>query len=273
MIKYRYLILLCLLLSFKVFAQDMQDSLNVLKNELESFQYNNVISYADSILKQRAKLKESDVIEIYRFKAIAQYSLQNNDGAKLSFIEILRIDTSYALDSAKTSPKIIGFFNQVKNEYLQLLNSRSQFIKTKIDTVYIPKLIPDENSAANLKQALIRSVIIPGLGHLYLGENLKGTILTTLSAITIGSAIYFLIDSNKKERLYLNAISPYEVQQKYNSYNTSFKLKDISFISFAVVWVYSQIDLLFLSGKNPIELPSINIQPSNQFQMDFQVRF
>ncbi len=273
MIKYKFVLLLYLSLPMLAIAQESQDSIAILKNELESFQYSQVINGANALLKNKAKINEKDLVEIFRIKAIAQFSLLNEKGAKESFFEILKIDTTYNLDASRTSPKIIAFFDQVKNDYQQVLASEKQLAKTKTDTVYIPKIIHEENSTSELKQAVVRSVILPGWGHLYLSDNLKGTILTSLSLITLGSSIYFLIDSNKKEKLYLDAVDPSIIQQKYNSYNTSYKMKNISMISFAVVWLYSQVDLLFFSGRNPLSISNVEFLNSNHAQLNFQFRF
>ncbi|MCL5031569.1 MAG: hypothetical protein M1480_21400 [Bacteroidetes bacterium] len=244
-----------------------------MKQQLESFQYNKAINDANELLENKVKINDKDLIEIYRIKAIAQYSLQNEKGAKESFFNILKIDTTFTLDPSTTSPKIIAFFDQVKNDYLQVFESEKQIVKTKTDTVYIPKIVHSEQSTSELKQAAIRSVILPGWGHLYMGDNLKGTILTSLSLITLGSSIYFIIDSNKKERLYLDALDPSLIQQRYNDYNKSYKLKNISLVSFAAVWLYSQIDLLFFSGKNPLNISNVEFLHSNQTQLNFQIKF
>ena len=38
------------------------------------------------------------------------------------------------------------------------------------------------------------------------------------------------------------------IQQKYDDYNKSYKIRNVLIISYAVVWLYSQIDLLFFSN-------------------------
>ncbi len=273
MTKFKILLLLFLLFPLMIFAQENQNSITSLKNQLESFQYNQVIINANELLEHKGKITDENLIEIYKLKGIAQYSLQDEMGAKESFLNILKIDTAFSFDSISTSPKIISFFDQVKNDYFQILESEKQIIKTKTDTVYIPKLIHIEEPSADLKQAAIRSVIFPGWGHLYLGEGLKGTILTSLCALTLGSSIYFIINSNKKERLYLDEIDPTLIQQRYNEYNSSYKMKNISLISLAAVWLYSQIDLLFFTGKNQLSISSFQPFNTNQAQLNFKIKF
>ncbi len=273
MTKLKIVLLLLLLFPVMIFAQEKVNTISNLKNQLESFQYNQVIINANELLKNKGKLSDENIIEIYKLKAIAQYSLQEEKSAKESFFNILKIDTTFSLDAATTSPKIISFFDQVKTDYLQVLENENQMIKAKTDTVYVPKVIHSEESNSVIRQAAIRSIILPGWGHLYLGDNLKGTILTSLSLIALGSSIYFIIDSNNKERSYLDASDPTLIQLRYNDYNKSYKMKNISLISLAAVWLYSQIDILFFSGRNPINISTFQSFNSNRTQLNFQIQF
>ena len=263
----RYLLLIfCILLPINLFAQEGNDSLAVLKNELESFKYSDVIQHANLMLLHKEELSKATLIEVYRMKAIAQFSLPDDKGAKITFINILNIDTSYSLDSSNTSPKIITYFNQIKQNYLADLSRQKLPLEVKTDTV----IIHDERSAAMLKQAVIRSVIFPGLGHFYLDQNLKGITLSSLTVITLSSMIYYIIDSNNKQKDYLNARDDITIQTRYNEYNTSYKLRNISIISLAAVWLYSQIDILFFSNYNLPDLSGSVSPPSNRIQMSFQ---
>ncbi|MDR3628025.1 MAG: hypothetical protein P4L45_14375 [Ignavibacteriaceae bacterium] len=266
MIKHLPIILFCILFSISLFAQDGQDSISVLKNELELFNYKSVIEHADNIIRHKDRLSNATLIEIYRMKAIAQYSLPDMDGAKLSFNNIFAIDSSYSLDSSNTSPKIIAYFNQLRQNYLDILSQQKQFYKVKTDTV----IIHDESSSAVFKQAVVRSVIFPGLGHFYINQDIKGITLSSLTAITLSSMIYYIIDSNKKQRDYLNARDELEIQTKYNEYNTAYKLRNISIFSLAAVWLYSQIDMLFFSGYNLPKISGALINPSNRIQVAIQ---
>jgi hypothetical protein len=246
MIKYLLVILFLIISSISLLAQQGKDSISVLKNELESFNYADVITHADRMILHKETLSKATMIEIYRMKATAQFSLSDLEGADTTINEILSIDTTYVLDSSNTSPKIITYFNQLKQNYLSVLAQKKREITVKTDTVFVK----DESTFYSLKQAVIRSVIFPGLGHLYLNQNLKGITLTSLTAVTLSSMIYFIIDSNKKQSNYLNVRDDVAIQSNYNNYNSSYKLRTYSIIAFAAVWLYSQIDLLFFPNIN-----------------------
>ena len=279
MSKIAITIILCASFMQLLFSQQNSASISNLKGKFESFEYNQAISYADSLLAHKNIFSSEEQIQIYLVKGVSQFSLSNNEGAKDSFNNILKINPGYILDSTNVSPKIISFFNSVKSDFEKKLSLKNESIRIKTDTVYVPKIMNKVESDDNLKQAFLRSVIFPGLGHFYLKENTKGWILTSLSAITIASSIYFIIDSNKKEKNYLNETNPGFIQQKYDLYNSSYKMKNISIISFAAVWLYSQIDILFFPNHfnlddNKISFsPNLNFQFANNLQLNFHLEF
>ena len=277
--KYFTTLLIILITSSLFYAQQKIDSISTLKNELRSFEYKKVIQGSDRILLNKDIFTTDELIDIYIMKGISQFTLSNNEGAKESFGEVLKINPAYQLDSTRVSPKIISYFNLVRDAYnkSKINNYSSEHIKP--DTVFIPKvvtkIIPDEN----IKQAFYRSILLPGLGHFYFHENTKGWILSSLSAAAIISSVYFIIDSNKKENSYLNETNANLISQKYNLYNTSYKLKNFSLISYAVIWIYSQIDILFLQNHSHSNLSSflfnsnINSDFADNLHINFNLSF
>jgi len=219
--------------------------------KFRDFEYRQVIEDASVLLQSREKFSNPGLIEIYRMKGISHFALLDDSEARLCFIEILKIDTSYTPDPSFNSPKIINFFEDVKNEYLASIEGKEeQIVVTEYDTVYIP--VRDLKSEYNLKQALIRSMVIPGTGHLYLERNLKSWLLTFLSAAAVGTGIYYIIDANDKEKIYLRETDRNEVSEKYNDYNFSYRMRNLAYIGFAALWIYCQLDLLFfIEDSNP----------------------
>ncbi len=260
-------------------AQTKINPVDSLKEKFEAFNYTEVISKADSLIKFNLNLSNSQLIEILRMKAISEFSLLNDLAAKNSFISILQMNKDYQLDSARTSPKIISFFNDVKAKYLAELNKQEQ-LNLAADSLYSFKLRQQrERVESKFRNSVIRSLVLPGLGQLYLGEKTKGLLLTSLSAVSLGSMIYFIIDSNNKERDYLNSSDPAAVQNNYDSYNNSYKLRNTSIITFAVLWLYSQIDLLLFSDFNSDQhsisqnLPHFKYDSLNGVQLGYTFRF
>ena len=59
--------------------------------------------------------------------------------------------------------------------------------------------------------------------------------------------IYFIFDSNSKQNSYLNEIDLELIQNKYDRYNSAYKIRNAFIISSVVLWLYAQIDLFFFS--------------------------
>ena len=254
------------------FAQQEADSIASLKKEFEGFKYHEVIDNAQLILERKDNLTKEQLIEVYMLKGISHFSLQDDAGAKECFLQILKIDSTFSFDPVKTSPKIISFFNDLKDEFTKEKIRENLAEKIKTDTVFITQKVPVKVPDEELKQTMIRSIIFPGLGQFYKNEKFKGLLLTSLGAIALTSSIYFIIDSNNKEETYQNAIDKNSIMEKYNSYNTAYKMKNISLISFAAVWLYSQIDALFFPGNAQYPVTQMNLNNS-YYQLNLSFPF
>ena len=263
------------------FSQQVNESLNIIIENFKNFEYAEVIRLSQNLLKNNNELNDDQLIEIYTMKGVSHYSFGEDDYARESFLEILKMDSSFTLDQNKISPKIITLFNQVKREYLKNLSEEIPEEKplqiVRVDTVFVPQIVKDVESENKLKNSLIRSVVFPGVGHFYNGSETKGWILTSLSALSLTSIVYFIIDSNKKEKEYLQERDINLIEDKYDLYNFSNRMKNISIGSFAAVWLYSQIDLLFftegLDISKGVSFPSLKYSSDKGFALSFYVKF
>ncbi len=267
-------------LKVQVVNQDsvnVQDSLALMKKRFDLFKYGDVISIANKLLLKRAPLRRDVILDIYKLKGISHYSLSEDDAAKKSFIEIFRIDTSYQLDSTKISPKIISFYTQVREDYIQQQKEIEARTVVRIDTVYVPKVEFDVQQESRFKNAITRSLIVPGLGHLYLDVNFKNVFLTFLGSASLVASVYFWIESDNKEKAYLIETDPKMIDSRYADYNDVYKNRNISLISFGIVWLYSQLDLLFFSetnsGNEILSNSSVNYNDLMGLTLNFKYSF
>jgi hypothetical protein len=228
------------------------DSLSLMKKRFDSFKYGDVISIANRMLLKKGIFKTDQILNIYKMKGISHYSLSEDDAAKKSFIEILRVDTTYKLDTTKISPKIIAFYKQVKQDYIQQQKEIEARTVVRIDTVLVPKVEFDYEHENKLKEMIVKSIVLPGWGHIDKGENFKGIVLMVLSSAAIISSVYYIIDVEKTEKAYLVETDVNLIESKYRDYNASYKMRNFSLISFGILWVYAQLDLLFNSGNQQL---------------------
>ena len=268
-----------LLLAGRGFSQTKSSSLDSLRQKLENFDYSGTITLADSLLKFSNNPTASQLIEIYRMKGISEFSLLEDQAARNSFLSILKIDKDYQLDSTKTSPKIITFFDDLKKDFIANYNKQEMY-NSEVDSLYTARIrrISEEN-IDKFKNSIVRSLVIPGWGHLYLGEKVKGTVITTLSSISLAATIYFIIDSNNKFDDYTSSTNPVMSANNLDTYNNSNRWKNISLVTFSVLWLYSQIDILFLHDFNDRNtsvvqnLPSFKYDQLRGIQLSYQFSF
>ncbi len=254
-----------ILIGVQGFGQTKGDFLDSLKQNFENFNYSETITMADSILRFSNNPTGSQLIEIYRMKGISEFSLLEDQAAKKSFQSILRIDKNYELDSAKTSPKIITFFDDIKRDFL-VNYDKQQKNNYEADSLYSAQIRKrSEENISKLRNAMVRSLVIPGWGHLYLEEKPKGIILTTLSSISLASAIYFFLIQTTKRMIICRATDPQVISEKRDLYYQSNRWKNISILSFSVLWLYSQIDMLFLHEYGDQNTTALNNMPTLQY--------
>ncbi len=271
MIKNYFLIIFFFIgISFS-YAQEV--TFDKVKRQYEKFEYDNVIKFSDQLI-EKGDLNDSLSIEIHLMRANIFYSNNADSSTRKSFENILKIKKNYIPNQDVTSPKLISIFNEVKYDYLrknpdiaQPLDSTNQKPSTKF-----VNLNPQRG-------AVIKNILLPGLGQLHNGNSAKGWITTSASILNLGTLIYFAIDANKKQNAYLMETDRNLIQLKYDDYNRSYKIRNAFIISYAAIWLYSQIDFLFFSENqqqiDDSRLSSyFDLNPSaNEFKLNFKFPF
>lgn len=259
MIK-KLLFFLFYLNSFLIFAQHTE--FEKVKSLYNSFDYENVIKLSSALISEKS-LSDSLLIEVYLMRAVAFYSLGNEDSTKENFQSILKIKNDYEADPSKISPKLISIFHKVKLDFQGSLKSE----KIPIDSTQ-NYLIKKSFDYSLFRNSLIRNIIIPGTGQFYCGIKTKGSILTALSIINLAGIGYYINDTNKKENDYLNELDPQIIQHKYEVYNKSYKTRNILLASYILIWVYSQLDLLFFNSDDIFIRDNINGEFNSLMRMN-----
>lgn len=243
-----------LLLLFHLCASTNAQTVESLRIKYEQFDYQAVVEQARTLLQHRARLDSATVKEALLLSAMSQYSLLNVDAGMVDFLELLRLDPQFQLDPVKTSPKIVQFFNEIKQSVHR--EPERERVVVRVDTV--ATLV---DVGRPLAAALKRSMLWPGWGQCYLGDRSKGRILRTASVLTCAAAAWATVDCRNKEKAYLNTTSRALMNQRYQHYNRSYKTRNILWGSFAAVWLYSQFDLLYLYKTSPTTI-GLRARPS-----------
>jgi len=240
MMKRKLLIIILLIGTSYTLAQEV--SYQKVKQLYENFDNENVIKVSDQLLQQ-GSLSDSLTIDVYLMRANIFYQNGDELSIRKNFENILIIKKNYTPDPSNISPKLISIFNEVKSEYLR--NHPDE--KPPQDSTQIKQEIKSIDPYV-MKSAVIQNILLPGLGQLYIGNNTKGWFTTSVSTLSLGVMIYSILNTNTKEDAYLKETDKLLIQQKYDDYNKSYKFRNIIIISYAVIWLYSQIDLLLYSN-------------------------
>lgn len=265
--KYLLLGLIILLTTPTFFAQTV--SYKEIKSVYESFEHERVIQLSNEFIKDKTN-PDSILVDVHLMRAVSFYSIGDEGNCKNSFQEILKLNPAFTPDPSVISPKIIDLFNNVKIDF-----TANNSVETTTDPIVDKIENVNFNEKLN-KASILRNIIMPGWGQLHEGSKTKGIVLSVLSTANLISMIYFISDTNKKEKNYLNTSSQNSMQEKYNAYNNSYKVRNALIISYAAIWLFGQLDLLFSSNENPLinETPNNSLQlNSSEISMNFRIPF
>jgi len=233
-------LLLFLLTGSVIRGQSFHPDILKVRQIFKQFEYQAVIDSSTRLLHSADSFDTTDVVELYRLLAVSYYSITRMDSALASFIELIRLDPAYQLDKRENSPKIIAFFEEIQRTYPPAsFPDNIPTTNSVLDTIWITSPVANRTIAC--------SMLLPGTGHRQIGKQTKGWILSAAAVATLGTAVYFTITTNQLETEYLNALEKADIALKYDDYNRAYRVRNSAWVLFGAVWLYTQIDLLFLS--------------------------
>lgn len=257
------------LLSISIFAQS--DTLfNQMKNAYQSNNYRRAIELSDMVLAQN--LNEKVMMKVNEIRAVCFYSIGQKDSSKISFIAILRIDDSYLPNQLFISPKIVLFFNSIKLDYEKIISDKKiKTFQTKVDSSKI------KENRDRILMTIAYSILLPGIGQLRTEQNTKGVYITGASVALLGASIYFILKTNRLEIKYQNESDKILIQEKYDSYNGSYQIRNVLLISYGLVWIFSQLDLLVFNQEklfgNNLSFSTLLTNTHRTSQLSFTIQY
>lgn len=199
----------------------------------EALEFGNSVNAGQQILNSNQQLNRQELTTIHQYMALSFYTLGEIDSARSHFLTLLSIDPAFELDPIKVSPKIITFFNQLKEE------TRSQPAENAVGyTKYI--FMEDLRPGATF-----RSIILPGWGQAYKHQKTRGYIFGgafVASLAATGVSLYFEKDNRDK---YLESTTPSGIEENYQTYNDWFKRRKLFTVTTVVIWAVAVLDALW----------------------------
>ena len=224
-----------LLLGNVLIAQDLEQAIQSLEKDFRSFNYKKVIEKGQFLLADPYTNKE-DSLRIYNYILSSAYAVNDTVLAKKIVLDILACEPSFAPNPRETSPKIIEFFNYVKEQNRPLA-------PVKRDTIYLPEkekyvLPPPLNPFS-----LVSGALIPGSGHLLEGFKSRGYIFSSVSILLLSGTIYAGIETGKRYDTYMAAYGNADYDHLYNEYNQIYKVRNTLLIAYGLWSLYGLFDL------------------------------
>lgn len=241
-----------------VFSQEGNIRFKDIVNTFNNFNYKEVVRKVEILLNQEQKPGREQTLELLRMKAVAHYVLNEEDMAALTIVEILKINPRYQLDPVQNSPKLVAFFKKVKENYMPAPQEQKR----------PEKVIPqkDGSDLRHIKGSVLRSLALPGWGHLYNGQKGKGMLLMSASVISLSSAVYLVLETKKLEEKYLNETKQTEIDKSYKIYNQFYNIRNGVIALYALVWIYAQFDLssdLFNNSQRSLSIHPATVRGKN----------
>jgi hypothetical protein len=266
--------LLLLLSVFSISELESQETTFFrIQKKFENFEYETAIQLINLELMHKDSVPEPLLLELYRMKAVSQYALGNEREAQASFLELLRVSPDYALDPLSTSPKIIHFFSLAKEAFLRSkkIQDEEQQHRSSVDTAKPQANFDLVGYNSRIKSSLWRSLLLPGYGHYYSGQETKGIVLGVAAISTAASFFYVNDVVNRRHQDYLNEVEPAIINEKYNNYNTAYKWRIVCGISYVAIWAFSQLDLFYFSED--VFAPKIEVETTDRSDISLSLQW
>ncbi len=257
-------------------GQNGNAKIDIIQQNFKSFEYAKAIENSDQLLRHKDKLSQEQIIAVYQLRAQSHYALMHMDQALKDFKSILLIDPEFTLDPKTISPKIITFFNEIKNMQIQEQEKEPEPVKTTIQTITkTDTLVKWINNSSQITSCLKRSLILPGWGHIHNGQKKKGWLLLGANALTFSAAVFSIQDCSKARKDYISETNPDLIQDQYNTYNSAYKNRNILISVYAACWLYTQSDLLWFTdfskpNQNFSLLPEISPEGNSQITLSYK---
>lgn len=227
--------LLVIILNGFVAGQNLNKQIQSLENDFRLFKYEQVIKKGRFLLADPYASKK-DSLQIYQFMLSSAYAVDDTTLAKNIIKEILRTEPSFTLDARSTSPKIIEFFNYIKQQIVHK--------KPPLQPPVTEHLTAPQKQLPPLKgEYLLASALFPGSGHLWAGDKKSGYYRSAASAALLAAIIYSAIETDRRKDAYLSASGAADFSTLYKRYNSSYRWRNAFLIGYGLWSLYNLYDL------------------------------
>lgn len=210
----------------------------------ERLDYEAVKTKARRALDQYEAYSADELAQIHVLLGVVHYAQNDQRAARTQFEQALALKPALELDEVQYAPKIVRFFDQIKEEREENQQEQPEVPSSREVVRYIVRDDPRS-------QAALRSLILPGAGQFYKGEPAKGW--TFVGLWTGGLASTELVDFFRAQARenYLAARGEEDISGAYQRYNRWRWTYDALRMTIVGVWLYSVGEALITETEPP----------------------
>ena len=249
--KSRILLFIILLLVSSLSLAQSGEPEEVVQNIKSQYELGNIYEaevLALKALNSNIAFTPAQRSEIHKYLAFCYVAMGERENAVQEFINLLKLTPDHRFNPKLISPKVIEVFNIALERYQELLK---QVVVN-----------PEPNFHFKRIEASKRSLLFPGLGQLYKGEEQKGYILMGGEVTVLVSLVLFQWQYDKAHEAYLNASIQSDIQDKYDTYNLYYKLRNFSAVSAVLIYLYSYYDCVYIPSTGEERSVSVHFSPA-----------
>lgn len=166
--------------------------------------------------------------------------------AKNDFTQALKLNPDLLLDPVYVPPLILEIFNEARYEFEESEKTiPEEMAKDPAISSIEPVIIPRFCYLANM--------VVPGSGFFARKHTTRGAIWFVLEATSVAALVYSYDKMRESRRDYMKASLESELNRKYDRYNTWYKRTWGWGISTGIIYLASQVDLVYTVGRVQIQ--------------------
>lgn len=219
----------------------------------EKLEFDAALVTAGEVLAEAGQYSPEDVAGVHTIAALILMSRNEEEEARRHFLSALSANPKLTLDPLLASPKVISFFNTIKE------NAIPEIETTAAATRYL-RVYDRRPSAA------MRSMVLPGWGQIYKGQRARGTVMMAAWGLTAaGTMTAHFIRADREER-YVSETDPLQVSDRFSDFNRWHKTRNNLALAALATWVVSYVDALVFEG--PMASATTHPRPQLHFGVD-----
>ncbi len=230
------LIFVVIQLSIPALAQDLPTASEVTL-AYERLSFDQALELAALITENADDYLPRELVDVHTVAGLILISRNERSEARSHFSAALSLDPDLTLDPLIASPEVVDFFESVKRDSASTSPAQPPPVR------YIP--VEDPRAGAAL-----RSMLVPGWGQMYKGQQTKGAIMMGAWGFAAAGTIASHFIRNDREDRYLSETDPLAVLDRFDDFNRWHKIRNNLALTTVVVWAASYLDALVVDSDS-----------------------